>query len=75
MNCPKCHADLTGDPIPADIRDDYESTHWGQQIGLTNGDSIYPYQCPDCGHEWLVGEQYRQRAADAGWILPELRPR
>lgn len=24
---------------------------WGRQIGLSNGDSVFAWTCPDCDHE------------------------
>ena len=24
---------------------------WGRQIGLSDGDGVYAYKCPDCGYE------------------------
>jgi predicted RNA-binding Zn-ribbon protein involved in translation (DUF1610 family) len=70
LYCPKCRADLTGDPIPADIREHYDGTYWERQIGLSDGDSVYAYQCPDCGYEWLLSEAHRDRAEADGWFPP-----
>lgn len=69
--CPKCAADLDGGPIPEYVREHYSPPYrWGRAIGLTDGDSVYAWRCPDCGHEWLRGDYYRERARRAGWRPP-----
>ena len=25
---------------------------WGREIGLSDGDSVRAWKCPDCDHEW-----------------------
>ena len=52
--CPKCHADMDGGPIPKNIRRHYSPPYrWSRLIGVElDGDCIDHWRCPDCGHEW-----------------------
>ena len=55
--CPKCGADLTGEPIPQEYIDKGyygNNTHYSRvgsiyDIGL---DRTVAWVCPDCKHEW-----------------------
>lgn len=65
--CPSCKADLDGGPIPEDIRQHYSPPYrWERRIGISDGDSVYAWHCPDCEHQWLR-EGYDTRAFRAGW--------
>ncbi len=46
--CPHCKANLVGEEIPADIRRYYDSDRWGLAVGISNGDSVMWYECPEC---------------------------
>jgi hypothetical protein len=48
--CPHCQANLVGDPIPEEHREDFGgATHFQRQIGIERDhDRIEAYQCPDC---------------------------
>lgn len=50
--CPNCHKELQGDPIPESSQIDYGATHFSQKIGISNWDSVYAYKCPFCHHTW-----------------------
>jgi hypothetical protein len=50
--CPKCHADLTGPPIPKEKQAIFAGTHFGRRIGISDGDSVGFWKCPECYHEW-----------------------
>lgn len=43
LHCPRCKADL---------RDHEHGPPFKREIGLSNGDSIRRWRCPDCGKEW-----------------------
>ena len=53
--CPKCHANLRGQPIPEDVKH-----HFGDKEFFLRVISIYDpnadrhdhWKCPDCQHEW-----------------------
>jgi hypothetical protein len=54
-NCPHCGVSLLGDPIPANIVDQYSGTHWKREIGVVDMfkyDGTYYFMCPDCKGEW-----------------------
>ncbi len=54
-NCPKCNADMRGDPIPEKDRERFgNKTHFSRVIGIYSieRDRTTHWQCPDCGHEW-----------------------
>lgn len=58
-NCPKCNANLNGDPIPEDIVESYSGTHWRREIGIDGGmmgiyDGLVALECPDCKHHFPV---------------------
>ena len=51
--CPKCDADFQGDPIRPESRHWYGgATHFNRVIGISDGDSVGNWRCPDCIHEW-----------------------
>ena len=52
--CPHCHADLTGEPIPENIRASYGATHYTRTIAIypRERDRTVAWRCPDCGKEW-----------------------
>lgn len=53
MHCPSCKSDLDGGPIPEDLRKHYSPPYrWGREVGLSDGDSVFAWKCPDCGHQW-----------------------
>ena len=71
--CPSCDADLDGGEIPESIRKHYSPPHrWQRVIGLSDGDSIFAWSCPDCGHEW-VRDGMERRAQLRGWAPPGAR--
>lgn len=43
LNCPHCNSDL-------------RDRQWGppgkREIGLSDGDNVFAWRCPDCGKEW-----------------------
>ena len=48
--CPHCGINLVGEPIPYASRELYgNKTHFTRLIGVSNGDTIKYYKCPDCG--------------------------
>lgn len=53
--CPKCKADLQGEPIPEEHRKHYaiDATHYLKWIGRYSleRDMTTHYKCPFCGHE------------------------
>lgn len=52
-SCPHCHNSLQGAEIPETSRHFYgNATHFSRLIGISNGDSIHTWKCPDCNHEW-----------------------
>lgn len=51
-HCPKCAADLQGDPIAPEIQHLFGATHGSRVIGISDGDSVGYWRCPDCRHEW-----------------------
>lgn len=57
-SCPKCNADLRGDPIPDEyIKEGHYgegATHFYRTIGIYSmeQDRTVAWKCPDCGHEW-----------------------
>ena len=54
-NCPKCHTNLIGDPIPVEDQEVFGGhTHFSRVIGIYDRDrdeTVY-YKCPDCGYQW-----------------------
>ena len=52
--CPKCKADLQGEPIELESQHLFGATHFSRKIGLYSmeRDMTTHYRCPDCGHEW-----------------------
>lgn len=69
--CPHCKADLQGDPIPQQYRDEGyygEHTHYSKVIGHeVRGvyDGVLYWSCPECGgkwHRWPEGSIRREAA-------------
>ena len=54
--CPYCHADLQGEPIPAESQKVYGTTHYTRKIGMTSisSDRTKNWKCPDCNMEWTA---------------------
>lgn len=51
--CPHCFADLQGNPIPEQLQEAYGGhTHFSRKIGISDGDTVYEYECPDCSKTW-----------------------
>lgn len=50
--CPACKADMQGDPIPKKSQHLFGATHFSRLIGISDGDSVGFWKCPDCGHQW-----------------------
>jgi len=53
-NCPKCHTNLIGDPIPEQDQHLFGCDHFSRVIGIYDRDrdeTVY-YKCPDCGYQW-----------------------
>lgn len=53
--CPHCGVSLIGDPIPDDIKEHYDSTHWRREIGIEYPelyDGVWEWECPDCKGRW-----------------------
>jgi hypothetical protein len=53
--CPKCNADLKGEPIPEQYRSMYGGkTHYSRTIGLYDRglDRTTHWLCPDCKGRW-----------------------
>lgn len=46
--CPHCQASLVGEPIPEKDQHLFGATHFNRAIGVSNGDSVIYYRCPDC---------------------------
>ena len=62
--CPKCKFDFQGQEIAEEKQELYGVTHFTKVIGLSDGNSIRRWQCPECAHIWdrtepLVGGVYR----------------
>jgi hypothetical protein len=58
-NCPKCGVDFQGDEIPEKDREHFGNhTHFSRVIGveIQGTDRLCYWHCPDCKHEWPVGE-------------------
>lgn len=53
-NCPECHANLQGEPIPKEQQESYGATHFSRKIGLYDMkiDRTVKWKCPDCDFEW-----------------------
>lgn len=54
-NCPHCNANLNGDPIPENIRQNYSGTHWRREMGWEypeKYDGVWEWECPDCKGRW-----------------------
>ena len=53
-HCPKCNADLRGEPIPANQRRYFSGTHFWRVVGLElpGYDGVSAWECPDCKHQW-----------------------
>jgi hypothetical protein len=53
LACPHCKANLRGDRIAEPARENYGmETHFSRVIGISDGESVRLWQCPDCGHKW-----------------------
>jgi hypothetical protein len=53
--CPRCLADLTGEPIPEEHRRYFgNATHFSKVLGGydRNVDRVTGWLCPECGHHW-----------------------
>jgi hypothetical protein len=55
--CPFCKADLSGEPIPENLREMYPSgaTHYSRLIGIEVPelyDGVSYWECPDCHVRW-----------------------
>lgn len=49
IECPHCKATLQDYEIPEDEREMFGGkTHFSRLIGISNGDSVMWYVCPDC---------------------------
>lgn len=67
-NCPACRSDMTGDEMSPEHREHYSPPYrWSRVLGISDGDSVFAWRCPDCAHEWLRGPGYAMRAYRAGW--------
>jgi len=52
-HCRACGADFDGGPIPESIRQHYSPPYrWDRKIGMSDGDRIYAWKCPDCRETW-----------------------
>jgi hypothetical protein len=69
--CPSCQADFDGGPIPEEMREHYSPPYrWSRRIGISNGDSVFAWACPDCRHTWpRAGWEDRQPK-----ISPKISP-
>lgn len=69
-HCPKCNADLTGEPIPERHREHYPpgDTHFSRVIGLYDRelDRTVGWRCPDCKSR--VGRACTTRSGAPGWV-------
>lgn len=63
-NCPKCYAQFQGDPIPEKDQHLFGAMHFTRKIGISDGDSIGIWKCPDCGHEWDRDGYFAERARE-----------
>jgi predicted Zn-ribbon and HTH transcriptional regulator len=53
--CPKCNANFDGGAIPESIRQHYSPPYrWSRKIGISDGEDIFAWKCPDCNHDWLA---------------------
>lgn len=51
MNCPHCQIDLTGEPIPAEVRK-YHTDNETHYLRTRSGEYEGERACPDCGGIW-----------------------
>jgi hypothetical protein len=53
---PEAEASVAAAQYATEVAAHYGATRergqWGRQIGLSNGDSVRSWMCPDCGHIW-----------------------
>ena len=61
-HCPECKADLQGDPIPMESQHLFGATHFSRKIGISDGDSVGYWKCPDCKHTWARGGYFAEQA-------------
>lgn len=53
LECPACKSNLDRGAIPEDKRQHYAPPYrWSRAIGISDGDRIIRWMCPDCMHEW-----------------------
>lgn len=51
--CPFCGANFQGESIPEEQQEMFGgSTHFSRLIGVSDWDSVYAWQCPDCKRVW-----------------------
>lgn len=52
--CPKCGAQLQGEPIPKEDQHLFCATHFSRKIGIYSleEDRTIRYKCPFCNEEW-----------------------
>jgi hypothetical protein len=53
--CPGCHANMDGGPIPEPVREYYQPPYrWSRLIAmqLQYSDYATTWVCPDCKYEW-----------------------
>lgn len=61
--CPSCNADLMGESIPPEHWETFGATRFSRVIGISDGDSVGWWKCPDCKARW----------ERAGWTAEQAR--
>jgi predicted RNA-binding Zn-ribbon protein involved in translation (DUF1610 family) len=54
--CTECGTNLVGPPIPEERREEYGGrTHFSRLIGISNGEAVVAFRCPDCEATFHMG--------------------
>jgi len=60
---PKCKSSFQGAPIRIEDQHLFNATHFSRKIGISDGDSVGYWKCPDCGHQWnRTGSAFAKQA-------------
>lgn len=54
--CTECGTDLRGPEIPVEYRHEYGArTHFSRLVGISDGNRVVGFRCPDCAAEFRMG--------------------